>query len=213
MWKLISAIVLAALGIVTAKKCFSSSKRGIHIPSPNEEKFSNSSEPHNSRPNQIHSKKDEFDLSKLQPLFDAFSIEVTAYDALYHLLNAIEKKSYNETLKAIVEKAKTPSDLVELANSPLPDDAFNEITFIQGQGSPCINKDYIIKLCIDKGISEVGSLDDLVKRLIAANTKSGMQHFNIVYGYRIQSMKEGMDRGEDVSVKFKEIMNKIAEKI
>ena len=213
MWKIISAIVLAALGIVAAKKYHSSSKRGIHIPSPNEEKFSHSYDAHSARLNEIHSMKDVFDLSKLQPLFDAFSIEVTAYDALYHLLNAIEKKSYIETLKAIVENAKTPSDLVELANSPLPEDSFKEITFIQGQGSPCVNKDYITKLCIDKGVSDEGSLDDLVKRLIAANTKTGMQHFNVVFGYRIQSMKEDMDRGEDVSVKFKEIMEKITEKI
>ncbi len=213
MWKVISVIVLTALGIIGAKKLQSSNRKGIHIPSPNEDRYSSSRNPSTSRPLQVNHSFDEFDLSRLQALFDAYSIQISAYDALYHLLNAIEKKSYIETIRAISEKANTPEDLIELSTSPLPEEPFSEIIISQGVGGPYINKDYIINLCRDKGIPSIGSVDDMIKGLIVANAKSGMKHFNTVFGHRIQSIKEKMDAGEDVTNDFTTIKAKFAEKL
>lgn len=213
MWKVISVIVLTALGIIGAKKLQSSNRKGIHIPSPNEDRYSSSRNPSTSRPLQVKHSFDEFDLSRLQALFDAYSIQISAYDALYHLLNAIEKKSYIGTIRAISEKANTPTDLIELSASPLPEGPFNQIVINQGTGGPYIKKEYIINLCRDKGVAVIGSVDDMIKNLIVANAKSGMRHFNTVFGHRIQSMKEKMEAGEDVTSDFAALKAKFAEKI
>lgn len=212
-WKLISVIVLTALGLLGVKKLQSSFKKGRHIPSPNEDRFSSSNESHGSSYIQPKSNHDDFDLSKLEYLFETFSMDVSAYDALYHLLNAIAKKAYQEALKAINEKANTPTDLIELVNSSLPTEPFSQIPFAQGKDGPYVDREYIYKLCKDKKIPTVGSLDDLVKNLIMRNAMSGMRHFNLVFGFRIQLMKEKMDTEQDVSAEFAAIKAKFAEEI
>lgn len=213
MWKVISVIVLAALGFFGAKKLKSSSKKRIYIPSPNEERYSSA---YNTDGLQKANKgfvDDDFDLSKLKSIFNVFSIQVSAYDALYHLLNAIEKKSYIETIKVINDKIETPRDLIELHISSLPEEPFSNIIFEQGTGGPYVKRDYIVKLCKERGVSSLGSTDELVKNLIVANAKSGMNHFDTVFGFKIQTMREKIRAGEDVTSDFANIKAKMVEKV
>ena len=212
MWKVISVIVLAVLGLVGVKKLQSSAKKGMHIPTPGEERFSNSGDSDKSG-HVPPTNTSDFDLSKLTSVFDAFKVDINSYNALYHLLKAIEKKAFLETLNAINKKANTPADLIELANTSLPNEPFNQISFNQGQYGPYVKRDYIVSLCEEKKLSTVSSLDDLVKSLIIANTQSGMKLFNIMYGSRIQSMKDNMNAGKDVSEEFAALKSKFTERI
>ena len=214
MWEVISVIVLIAVGLVGVKKLQSSKRKGIHIPSPNEDRFSSQTNCSESvKPSQPVQRHDGLDLSRLKSIFESYSIEVSAYDALYHLLNAIEKKSYIETLRAVNEKASTPADLIELINSQLPMEAFDKIQLGTAQGGPFVSKDYIKNLCKDVKISSEGNVEDLVKNLIIANVKSGMQHFYTVFEFKLQNMKRKFDAGEDISKDFADIKAKFAERL
>lgn len=67
-------------------------------------------------------------------------------------------------------------------------------------------------MCEDSGISaETDDLDDIVRKLIEANVYSGMSHFKVAHGYRIQEMERKMNRGEDVSEDFANIKARFAE--
>ena len=214
MWEVISVIVLIAVGLVGVKKLQSSQRKRINIPSPNEDRFSNQvNHTESVRTSQHAQRHDDFDLSSLIDLFKSYSIEVSAYDALYHLLNAIEKKSYLETLRAVNEKVSTPADLIELINSQLPMEAFDKIQFGTAQGGPFVSKDYVKNLCKDVKNSAEGNVEDLVKSLIVANVKSGMQHFYTVFEFKLQNMKRKFDAGENISKDFADIKAKFAEKL
>lgn len=217
MWKIVSLIVLAALGLVgsgcVVKKMKSKSDGGLHIPTPGRDKYKKTATTQESSKSsgiaEVHS---GFDLSKLKTLFNTFSIDISSYDALYHLLNAIEKRAYTETLKAINKEADSPETLIELVEQS-PESNFNDVVLENGIGGPFVSVDYVKNLCKDASVDSIGSVDELVKKLLVSATTSGMQHFRVVFGQKIQLLKLKMEHGEDVSVDFREIKDRIARKL
>lgn len=128
------------------------------------------------------------------------------------MLNAVKRRSYLETLSVIDKKATTPEILIECVNSPLSERTDERISFSAGSRGPYVSKGYLLKLCEDSGISaETDDLDDIVRKLIEANVYSGMSHFKVAHGYRIQEMERKMNRGEDVSEDFANIKARFAE--
>ena len=209
MWKLIGALVLAAIGAIVVKKIMDSGQGDLHIPSPDEDKFRRQydrTQQHGGIPTpQINP---GFDLSRLISFFTKLGISPNEDSAFTHLLYAIENNTFKEIVKIIYSKLNTPSDLAAIISSA--DGVIDEdFEFSQPMGGPYISWEQIQKVCKEESISTNGNIDQMIKTLIKSKINSGVDMFMQQFDFSFKKFIRKFDNGEDVTMDFLHIKSRL----
>lgn len=151
----------------------------------------------------------DFSLQSLKNTFDTYNVKLTNAGSFGILLDQIRSSCYKDILKCFLDKANTPSALVDMLKmQTTPNKKFSLTHSLE---PPYISKEQIDSSIVKEGVSlsEFDSYEDKVVFLLSLYYAKGIDDFKKTLGSYMSDILSAEEKGTDITDLYENIMRLI----